>query len=1066
MTDNIDVVVKETGSAQVIQSFDGIAAAAQRANTSITALQKIMGSVGRSTAAANRVTALGTAAQGAAAHVANLNTAMNTLNTTKVTANIRSANQALGQTGTAAAGATLGLNTLLRTFLSFQAIKGVISSLIDAQITMQQIHFGLLSASGSAEIAGQQFEFLRKNAQTLGIDLKSSAQEFTRLSAAASAMNVPVEKQQELYTALSKAATVLHLDQQKVQFATLGLTQMFSRGKIQSEELRRQLGEAVPGAAVRFQKAVMESIKGTDLQGQSFDSLLKKGKLVTSQFLPELIQALSETGQGWEEASQGMNAEINRLKNAWFELKNDLSTGLFSDAVVATVRFLAQHMREVAAATIALGTALAIALAPAAIIKFIEYVKVLGSALWLAAGPWGIIAGLIAGVITYLVMMRDHIKLSSDSLATFGDFVSVIWDDIKGFVSTVSDIFIGLADNIKNILVVVSPVFAVLNYLFENYELTANGAFDDITSSNDSTWLKILKVVARTIDAIVGLIIGLGVAWYNVIKEMASYVAEMFGNSFAAIKAGLSGDFDTALDLLKKNISNFKGYFGRLGKAAGEGFDTGFSIVANHGLEQYINGVQKEANDRAKFRNVVGNVSKDKPVSPDSPVTEPKGPDKDAADKARREMDKLKDSLENLLGQIDPTQGALKKLAEAQEILNQVNEKGTPEMKKMVEALGGADHIMGLLKEKYKDALDPVGALNDKYDRELQSLKAITPEQKATAVAQEAMNDARKKGYDAATQAALGEVTYRRELEKTQAQLIATAEAQIYQNSATQKAKDATTQVTALTNQYAQGTIGSGQYGVGVSQAYGLTPGIADQYKADQEQYAAHLTAMQALRDQYHDLAAVSDGAARDAYLDAETNMNHSIMQMEVEKNLAKLNGAASTFGQLAGLMSSHNKKAFKIGQAAAIAEVAVKTPQAAMDAYSSLAGIPYVGPILGAAAAAAAVVMGMQQISQIRSQQPPSFRTGGSMIVGGSGGIDSQLVQFNATPGENISINTPAEARALQDLKDEVRNGIGGRGGIGSLNVTVVQQGRADRTTPEQNARLMRKEAVKLLEG
>ena len=134
------------------------------------------------------------------------------------------------------------------------------------------------------------------------------------------------------------------------------------------------------------------------------------------------------------------------------------------------------------------------------------------------------------------------------------------------------------------------------------------------------------------------------------------------------------------------------------------------------------------------------------------------------------------------------------------------------------------------------------------------------------------------------------------------------------------------------------------------------------------------------------------------------------------------------------------------------------------MNAYNSLAGIPYVGPFLGAAAAAAAVVMGAQQISKIRSQAPPAFATGGTYQVGGGGGVDSKRITFDATPGEVIQVNTPSQARAMEQLVKD-RENESRRGGVQNLNVTVVQQGRPDRKTPEQNARQMRRAALKLME-
>jgi hypothetical protein len=39
-----------------------------------------------------------------------------------------------------------------------------------------------------------------------------------------------------------------------------------------------------------------------------------------------------------------------------------------------------------------------------------------------------------------------------------------------------------------------------------------------------------------------------------------------------------------------------------------------------------------------------------------------------------------------------------------------------------------------------------------------------------------------------------------------------------------------------------------------------------------------------------------------------------------------------------------------------------------------------------------------------------PGFANGGSFSVGGTGGIDSQMVAFRATPGERVSINKPGQ--------------------------------------------------------
>lgn len=1059
MTDNIDVVVKESGTQGVISSFDQLAASADRAHKSVSNLQKTFGNVGRSTAAANRVTALGNAAAGATGHVTNLSSAMTALNSTRVTASLNSANQALGQTGQQATRAATGVRDLLAAFISFQAIKGVIASLIEAQVAMQQIHFGLMAATGSMEKSAVQMEYLRQNAQTLGLDLRTSAQEYTRLAASADAMNVSIEDQQKLYTGLSRASTVLHLDAQKVQFATLALTQMFSKGKIQAEELRRQLGEAIPGVVPRFMKGVQEVVKGTDLAKYSFEDLMKRGLLNTKQFLPQLVAALEETGRGWEEASKGLNAEINRLKTAWFELKVEVTEGLFTDVLIGAVRFLSSNLKELTGAVIGLGVAISVALAPAAIVKFTGYVAALGKAVWLAAGPWGILAGAILGVIAYLVTMRDEIKLSTDGLATLGDFGGAVWDDMK----SAAEVFFGTISEMPGVLKDWWDTFYTWiggknKDTLDKMNNDAKGVFDDISNSNDATWMKILKGVARTVDAIIGLLVGMAGAILGVFNGIGKTIGNVLANLVGMAKAAVSFDFDLFEQLRQQNGNDIADVFKNMGESAAEGWNRGFAFQAEHGFEQYITATQKQVEALAEQRNrkklMDGMVWNDGSAPPEDIAATGVGDGKKGKTKKNNELDKLGDDLRRLIGEISPTEAAMKKLAEAQEILNQVAAKGTPEMKALVEQMGGAERIMNLLKEKYKDALDPVGALNDKYDRELATLKAMTPQQKATAVAQEVMNKARKDGYNAAMQAALGEAAYRRELEKTQAQLIASAESQVYQNSAGQQARGARAQVEGLVNQRNAGNIGPGQFAVGMKEAFGIEPNVMEQYQAQQEQYQAHLEAMQTLNAEYEAKKAATTGQANADAIAGATATAEIIKQIEAAKVQNTLSMVSGVLGQLSTLMNSKNKQMFKVGQAAALA-------QAGLNLYLGLSNawaLPFPLNIIQAAVVGATQIA---NISNIRSQQPPQFRTGGSMVVGGSGGIDSQLVQFNATPGEHVSINTPAEARAMQDIRDSLANREE-RGNI-QMNLTVVQQGRADNTTPEQNARAMRKQAERM---
>lgn len=138
--------------------------------------------------------------------------------------------------------------------------------------------------------------------------------------------------------------------------------------------------------------------------------------------------------------------------------------------------------------------------------------------------------------------------------------------------------------------------------------------------------------------------------------------------------------------------------------------------------------------------------------------------------------------------------------------------------------------------------------------------------------------------------------------------------------------------------------------------------------------------------------------------------------------------------GNISSLMQSENKKQFEIGKKAAAAQAIIDTIASAQAAFKSLAGIPVVGPALGAAAAGAATIAGMARLSQINSTQfgsksAPSSVGGGSTQGAAASGQGAQSQGGNRTLFvENIdpsSLMTGATVRALaSELLEFQRDG------------------------------------------
>lgn len=92
----------------------------------------------------------------------------------------------------------------------------------------------------------------------------------------------------------------------------------------------------------------------------------------------------------------------------------------------------------------------------------------------------------------------------------------------------------------------------------------------------------------------------------------------------------------------------------------------------------------------------------------------------------------------------------------------------------------------------------------------------------------------------------------------------------------------------------------------------------------------------------------------------------------------ASLDTAASVFGSLSDLMEEGSEEQ----KVLSIMETTISTLTGAIDAYKSMAGIPYVGPALGAAAAAAVTATGIATIAKIKSTTKESAGSGASVSV------------------------------------------------------------------------------------
>ncbi len=228
----------------------------------------------------------------------------------------------------------------------FSAIFGGIStvafskSIWDAGVAMQSMNNGFKAITGSAEAAGREIDFVRQTSDDMGLNFQSAVNAYKSLAAAARGTALEGKDARDIFLGISEASTVLGLSADQTSGALNAISQMISKGNVQAEELRGQLGERLPGA---FQLAA----KAMGVTTQELDKMLKNGQVAATDLLPKLAQALHDLyGKAAIDQSDGAIQALNRFQNAWFDLKAGIAESGFLDVATGRIKDLTVAMND------------------------------------------------------------------------------------------------------------------------------------------------------------------------------------------------------------------------------------------------------------------------------------------------------------------------------------------------------------------------------------------------------------------------------------------------------------------------------------------------------------------------------------------------------------------------------------------------------------------------------------------------------------------------------------------------------------------------------------------------
>lgn len=182
---------------------------------------------------------------------------------------------------------------------------------INASMAIEGYQAALLSVTGDQTLANQELNYAREVALSLGLGLNETTRQYVKLSAAAQGTSLEGQGVKAIFESVSKASRVLNLSASETEGALNAIQQMMSKGSVQAEELKGQLGERLPGA---FQLAA----KAMGVSTKELNKMLELGQVTADDLLPKLASVLEERfGPAVEKATSGASQGFKNLGNQW-----------------------------------------------------------------------------------------------------------------------------------------------------------------------------------------------------------------------------------------------------------------------------------------------------------------------------------------------------------------------------------------------------------------------------------------------------------------------------------------------------------------------------------------------------------------------------------------------------------------------------------------------------------------------------------------------------------------------------------------------------------------------------
>jgi tape measure domain-containing protein len=188
---------------------------------------------------------------------------------------------------------------------------------------LQSLDLALKMVSGTQEEFASNQAFISGVAEKWGIEIKGLTEQYTQFYTASKGI-LSTAKIKEVFESIAKSGALMGLSVEKQNNAFYAFEQMMSKGVVSSEELKKQLGNAMPGAMKAAGMAYMElhpKIKSIQEAEGALMKEMKKGAIDSATYVPLIVKNLEKLyGIEMVDKVETLQASQERFMNSWTNL--------------------------------------------------------------------------------------------------------------------------------------------------------------------------------------------------------------------------------------------------------------------------------------------------------------------------------------------------------------------------------------------------------------------------------------------------------------------------------------------------------------------------------------------------------------------------------------------------------------------------------------------------------------------------------------------------------------------------------------------------------------------------